>query len=154
AAAVERAGLIARWAVAAFIEGRDVEMDPDPETVAIASVENPPVPERTPPPKAPAPRIPLPPRASPPRASLGASYTGSTFSGDVPWESGLGLSVKWNLVAGFFWGAGYRFLFPADVVSPMATARITRHPAELSIGYRAGHDSLFWLAEVGAIFDY
>jgi hypothetical protein len=151
AAAIERVGLIARWAVAGLIEGRQVEMDPDPETVAIATVENAPAPERAPPPppKAPPPR---PPPA--PRGSLGASYTGSTFSGDVPWESGLALTVKWHLGAGLFLGAGYRFLFPAEVESPMATARVTRHPAELSVGYRAGRDSLFWMAELGAILDY
>ena len=148
AAAIERVGLIARWAVAALIEGRQVEMDPDPETVAIATVETPPpAPERAPPPKAPPPSRIM-------RGSIGASYTGSTFSGDVPWESGLALSVKWRLDGGFVVGAGYRFLLPATVESPMASARVTRHPAELSIGYRSGRDSFFWFTEVGAMLDY
>ena len=51
-------------------------------------------------------------------------------------------------------GAGYRVLLPATVESPMASARVTRHPAELSIGYRSGRDSFFWFTEVGAMLDY
>jgi hypothetical protein len=149
AAAIERVGLIARWAVAALIEGQQVEMDPDPETVAIATVENPPAPERAPPPKttAPAPAANM-------RGSLGASYTGSAFSGDIPWESGLALSVKWRIDGGLFLGAAYRFLLPAVVETPVATARVSRHPAELLVGYRAGRATLFWFAEVGAMLDY
>jgi hypothetical protein len=149
AAAIERVGLIARWAVAAFIEGQKVEMDSDPESAAFAAVEAPPaVALRPPPPRAPAP---------PPRAAsgwLGATYTGSTFSSDAPWQSGVALSVRWRWLGGFFVGAAYRFVLPVEVASPMATARVSRHPAELSVGYRAGRDPYFWFVEAGAILDY
>jgi hypothetical protein len=149
AATVERVGLIARWAVAALLEGQQVEMDPDPEIVAIATVENAPAPERAPPPRAP---VPAPPARM--HGLLGASYTGATFSGDVPWESGFALSAAWRFDTGIFVGAGYRLLLPATVDTAAASARVVRHPAELVVGYQSDTRSIYWLVGVGAVFDY
>jgi len=154
ATSVERVGLVARWAVAALIEGRQVEMDPDPETVAIATVDTPPPAQRPPPPAQPPP--PPPPPRTPPTsgATLGASYVGSSFSSDVPWQSGVALFLQWQTASGVFVGAGYRFVLPANLESSTATARISRHPAELSVGHRFRHPSFFWYGELGAILDY
>jgi hypothetical protein len=150
AAAIERVGLIARWAVAALIEGQQVEMDSDPETAAFAAVEaRPPVVERPPPPRAT-----VVPASRATSGSLGAAYSGSTFSANTPWESGVALSLRWRWLGGLFAGAAYRFLLPVDVESPIATARVSRHPAELSVGYLSGKGPYAWFAEAGAILDY
>jgi hypothetical protein len=149
AASVERVGLIARWAVAALLEGQQVDMASDPDTVAMATVDNAPPPER--PPQPPATKVPAPLHL---RGSLGAAYTGEVFSSQVAWESGLALFAKWRFDAGLVVGAGYRIMPAASVETPAASARVSRHPAELFVGYQSASAPFLWFGELGAILDY
>jgi hypothetical protein len=81
---------------------------------------------------------PAPPEVDPAEVFLLLGYVGAYPSGGFGWQSGMAVGVRWLVVPTTYVGARYA-LFPASGFDAGgASVSITRHPAELVLGYAAG----------------
>lgn len=158
-AAVEAIAVIIRISTLALLEGRIVGMDevapPGPKTTApTASSSDPP--EAFPEDEAGEAPTPADEGSDAPARgfSLQPGYRGSTYAEAGPWQSGLSLSLGWELPSGLYLAGGAVLLAPIEIAAGTPLLfEVQRRPVELSAGALVQIGPLQALGTLAAVAD-
>jgi hypothetical protein len=149
-AAAEEVAVVLRSAVAALSAGSAVAMT----EVEVPQPAKVPAPAAKPEPARVAVRANGSPRQHSAELDLGLGYVGTIVAKDWSWQSGARLSLDFRAARSrWLFGAAYQFLPPLRAESSRVTTRLSRHPAEVTVGVRLFGDSFRLEPELALLAD-